>query len=75
MLIFLDHGPNFLKSNHHIYPYFIFQRSLYAYFFHPPYSEGKSLQGEPVLNIQNTALMNLLLLCAKPHHVPSLPGK
>ncbi|WPX96482.1 Putative transposase domain protein [Candidatus Bandiella woodruffii] len=44
-------------------------------FFHPPYSEGKSLQGEPVLNIQNTALMNLLLLCAKPPHVPSLPGK
>ncbi|WPX95929.1 hypothetical protein Bandiella_00029 [Candidatus Bandiella woodruffii] len=30
MLIFLDHGPNFLKSNHHIYPYFIFQRSLFV---------------------------------------------
>ncbi|CAK8739959.1 hypothetical protein SODG_003460 [Sodalis praecaptivus] len=35
---------------------------------------GRSLQGEPVLKIQNTALINNRLSFATPPHLPFLPG-
>ena len=48
------------------------QKRLWV-FFQSPYSDGRSLHGAPVRNIQKTALTNSLLSRALPPQLPLLP--